>query len=268
MRLWESFRDSDARERVLRQQVTIQQKQNSIMEMQVDNIQRQLKEAINKSKPDNTTAKQRIKSANPVQESKETKKSHNSINVENLLQELANKTALCEQLIQEKRDKDKQLKAPPRTNSLKAVASHSALTRRAKSPVPYAAAAEPIFEDKNSFKLFERIEILEAENKALRRKLFLNGIDLPAEAKKSLSRFSSQGYQDRKGTKFNESSRPRTAHSFASTLRPGSTASKFTTPLPDIHNTEGSRIRSAISNGSQLRVSFRDSEKITNGEDS
>ena len=46
-KLWDSYRDAEARERALRKQLSKLQKSKSYLEIQTENLQRQLREEVN-----------------------------------------------------------------------------------------------------------------------------------------------------------------------------------------------------------------------------
>jgi hypothetical protein len=216
-RLWDSFRDAESRERALRKQLARLQKAKSSLDIQNDMLQRQLHEEVIKPRMNEAQTRTRAGKSSASKDNRraevEKLKRHEGVNVENLIQELANKTALVEELIQEKRDKEKGTSKPaprPFTEQSSRVSS----AKRSKSPIYYAQAAEPTSLLREQRVQHERIEELEAENKSLRRKLFLNGIALPPESKKSLSSLSSR-YESSTPSR----SRPRTAVSQSSTLR-------------------------------------------------
>ena len=243
--LWDSFREGEARERALRKQLARLVKAKSTVDVQNELLQSQLREEQDKPPPiqlaEATQAitkkimSHKVKSRY-ITELENKLKRYEGINVENLIQELLNKTALAEELLEEKREKERLMNRPGsirresirRTSvfnnnqqdslnleGISGFSSHrpsisknpedstgipnlgdrgqSATTNRtAFSPAfglsAAAAAAEPVdsLPEHRSFGK-ERINELELENKALRRKLFLNGITLPPESKKSLA---------------------------------------------------------------------------------
>ncbi|KAJ3307179.1 hypothetical protein HDV03_002690 [Kappamyces sp. JEL0829] len=242
-KLWDSFREGEARERALRKQLSRLLKAKSSVDIQNELLQSQLRAEQDKSHQShepNHPAKSRkghsegSRGKKHLTELESRLKRYEEINIENLIQELTNKTALAEELLQEKRERDKMLSRAPgltrggpssssratsafsRGNSafskdssgrgsqllkpdsgMKMERTTSAATARtAHSPAPFglsstAAAAEPLFIPPEHRMIGqERIDELEKENKALRRKLFLNGINLPPESKKAISRLS------------------------------------------------------------------------------
>nr|KAJ3423215.1 Aminoacyl tRNA synthase complex-interacting multifunctional protein 1 [Polyrhizophydium stewartii] len=171
-KLWDNYRDAEARERTLRKQLTKLQKAKSTIEFQNELLQRQLREEQTKPRTNQTlkagaTAAQ-IAERSPSKgrgrsEAKSQKlteledrlRRYEGINIDNLIQELANKTALLEEMIQEKRDS----------------AASKPLSARDRETV-----------ELNSH-MVDKMQELLRENKALRRKLFLNGIPLPPESR-------------------------------------------------------------------------------------
>ncbi|KAL2919593.1 hypothetical protein HK105_200505 [Polyrhizophydium stewartii] len=240
-KLWDNYRDAEARERTLRKQLTKLQKAKSTIEFQNELLQRQLREEQTKPRTNQTlkagaTAAQ-IAERSPSKgrgrsEAKSQKlteledrlRRYEGINIDNLIQELANKTALLEEMIQEKRDSVSAVKDGTqrrvksarwnRSRSPSPTAPHqdsstasrpvsgfrdartysSGSSTRAVSAVTRlgvglaAAAAEPLSaRDRETVELnshmVDKMQELLRENKALRRKLFLNGIPLPPESR-------------------------------------------------------------------------------------
>lgn len=290
-KLWDSFREGEARERALRKQLARLLKAKATVEVQNELLQSQLREEQEKPQTsqvaedaaatavNNQKKKMTEKVKNKYIAELESKlKRYEGINIESLIQELTNKTSLAEELLQEKRDRDKLLSRPGsirrdpskrgttsrRTSeasseiqedggdTFKAQPLNSFSMMKSKSGVSAlvglgriqsadttrmspafglsttttAAAAEPvqIIPEHRSYGK-ERIEELELENKALRRKLFLNGIALPTESKKSLAhpsaRVAAQNMISSRGTTPSQSqSRPRTANTQSNSSRP------------------------------------------------
>ncbi|KAI8906770.1 hypothetical protein EDD86DRAFT_192926 [Gorgonomyces haynaldii] len=107
-KLWDSYRDAEARERTLRKQLAKMQKQKSSLEVQNETLQRQLREEQLKATQKVTGKSDRSQSAKSARTKSaevEHKPKQTGVNVDHLLQELANKTALVEELLQEKRDR-------------------------------------------------------------------------------------------------------------------------------------------------------------------
>ena len=294
-KLWDSFREGEARERALRKQLARLLKAKATVDVQNELLQSQLREEQDKPQTSQVAEDAATAAANN-QKKKMTEKVKNKyiaelesklkryegINIESLIQELTNKTSLAEELLQEKRDRDKLLSRPGsirrdqsrrgtasrRTseassetpeddgNAFKAHPANSFSMMKSKSGVSAllgpsiglgriqsadtarmspafglsttaaAAAAEPvqIIPEHRSYGK-ERIDELELENKALRRKLFLNGIALPTESKKSLAhpsvRAAAQNMISSRGTTPSQSqSRPRTANTQSNSSRP------------------------------------------------
>jgi hypothetical protein len=167
-RLWDSYRDSEAREIVFRKQIAKLQKQKNSLEIQIETVQKQLKEELQ------NTEVQTLKPKDTAQSKKrkqgETAKSKYDVDV--LIRELNNKTALVEELLQERIDVNKNA-LKKATSTPKATSLRNAISR----------AAEP----ETSQDSEEIIEMLIAENKTLRRKLFLNGIQLPPQSQKFIN---------------------------------------------------------------------------------
>ena len=273
-KLWDSFREGESRERALRKQLARSLKAKALVEVQNELLHSQLREGQDKSHGpalnDQNPAMTGRKNGATSQQAKskyvldlESKlKRYEGINIENLIQELTNKTALAEELLQEKHDRyptmnnsslifvrEKIMRRPGALqrggtkigSSLtlnQAIKRHGKFTQRQEkstqrqetsgqedsvpllsqkrttpSPAfgqsPLAVAAEPVkMLPKHYMMNQERIQELETENMALRRKLFLNGIALPEESKKSLANPAHQSSS--RGTT-PSLSRPRTA---------------------------------------------------------
>lgn len=114
-KLWDSFREGEARERALRKQLARVSKAKATVDVQNELLQSQLREE--QDKPQITqVAVDAAAAAVTVQKKKmsdkvknkyiaelESKlKRYDGINIESLIQELTNKTALAEELLQEK----------------------------------------------------------------------------------------------------------------------------------------------------------------------
>ncbi|KAJ3269943.1 hypothetical protein HDV01_000789 [Terramyces sp. JEL0728] len=234
-KLWDSFRDGETRERALRKQLARIQKTKAALEVKNDLLQRQLVEEQGKvrvSEPQKSRNPRATDSGKPkkVVEMESKLRRFEGINIERLIQELANKSALVEELIQEKREKEKssskiipvarrESKSPSRIPS-----AHSSKLTPTTGMHLLASAAEPLHLEFKNIK-FERIEELESENRALRRKLFLNGIPLPPESRKSLSHptsyYSTTPSGRQSGGTTPSRSRPRTAISQTSNSQAG-----------------------------------------------
>ncbi|KAJ3313302.1 hypothetical protein HDV04_002286 [Boothiomyces sp. JEL0838] len=234
-KLWDSFRDGETRERALRKQLARIQKTKAALEVKNDLLQRQLVEEQGKirvAEPQKARNPRSTESGKPkkVVEMESKLRRYEGINIERLIQELANKSALVEELLQEKKDREKlaakntpigrrESKSPSRIPS-----AHSSKMTPTSGMHLLASAAEPLHLEFKNIKL-ERIEELEAENRALRRKLFLNGIPLPPESKKSLahppSYYSTTPTGRHSGGTTPNRSRPRTAISQASASQVG-----------------------------------------------
>ncbi len=278
-KLWDSFREGEARERALRKQLSRVLKAKATVDIQNELLQSQLQTEQDKShqhnEPSHHQAKTKkgnmetVKGKKQLSELENRLKRYEEINIENLIQELVNKTALAEELLQEKRDKEKMLTRASalsngssafrtfktegnprnslqnrengsilsngsflvRADSFKAATdravSANTTIRNTNSPAPFglnatAIAAEPVaYVPQRNVAGQEKIDALEAENKALRRKLFLNGIALPSESKRAMGRPSQQSnnisqYTISRGTTPNLS-RPRTANAESET---------------------------------------------------
>ncbi|KAJ3322787.1 hypothetical protein HDV06_002648 [Boothiomyces sp. JEL0866] len=224
-KLWDSFRDGETRERALRKQLARIQKTKAALEVKNDLLQRQLVEEQGKiriTEPQKARNTRTTDSGKPkkVVEMESKLRRYEGINIERLIQELANKSALVEELLQEKKEREKvatknvpiarrESKSPSRVPS-----AHSSKMTPTSGMHLLASAAEPLHLEIKNIK-FERIEELEAENRALRRKLFLNGIPLPPESRKSLahppSYYSTTPTGRHSGGTTPSRSRPRTA---------------------------------------------------------
>ncbi|KAJ3000741.1 hypothetical protein HDV02_003543 [Globomyces sp. JEL0801] len=246
-RLWDSFRDGEARERALRKQLTRLQKAKSSLDVQNDLLQRQLLEEQGKSKSSEVQTKTRNGkpshfSARQKRPETETRfKRHDGVNVEKLLNELSNKTILVEELLQEKRDREKSVVK----KDIGSAGTKSHISSIQVNEVASAAEPANLQIDVRSAN-YERLEELESENRALRRKLFLNGISLPPESKKSLSHcstrlsnYASSGPTPNRSrprtaiTAMSSGSRPRTAVSGV-TVTQGILKSSGTSKLPEL----------------------------------
>ncbi|XJO74599.1 hypothetical protein BDV3_005400 [Batrachochytrium dendrobatidis] len=238
-KLWDNYRDAEARERALRKQLGKLQKGKSTIETQNENLQRQLREEQTKprgtqslkagtgsvSQMADRTSLKSAKGDKARAESKSQKlteledqlRRYEGINIDNLMQELSNKTALLESLIQEKRDREKKTPLLVKDGIFRSSKSGISTCLRSKNVVSRqsdmitsqltttqknllggefsskksinaAVAAEPISSNDVMsadvhFQMVGNLQWLMRENKALRRKLFLNGISLPDECK-------------------------------------------------------------------------------------
>jgi hypothetical protein len=112
------------------------------------------------------------------------------------------------------------------------------LPRTARSPGLYrvAEAAEPSNYLNEARQITqERVDELELENRSLRRKLFLNGIALPPESRKSLANTSTRlSNYNSSGANTPSRSRPRTAASLSSGRPAGEKLTGIIKYLPSI----------------------------------
>lgn len=110
-KLWDSYRDAEARERFLRKDLAKLQRNRAHLEMQNDNLQRQLREEQSKisvkasGKDDASSNRSHSSRSRRGRDSEKIIANNLGLNVDHLIQELANKTALVEELLQEKRDR-------------------------------------------------------------------------------------------------------------------------------------------------------------------
>ncbi|KAH6596262.1 hypothetical protein BASA50_005306 [Batrachochytrium salamandrivorans] len=233
-KLWDTYRHSEARDRTLRQQMTKIQKSRSTIEFQNEVLQRQLHEE--QAKPRTAPLLKNAPGAAPLTSDRSLSKSARSdrdrtdgkpqklteledrlrryeeINIDKLMKELANKTALLEDMVQEKRDRDSSLRPinsmhQPNSQSKSHIstsqdtfASQSVgndherpnSVTRDEEFISAATAAEPCSTQDTlpaefNSQIVDQFQSLIRENKALRRKLFLNGISLPLESRTTTS---------------------------------------------------------------------------------
>eukprot|EP00842_Homolaphlyctis_polyrhiza_P006956 jgi/Hompol1/84/HPOL_002445-RA len=127
-KLWDSYRDAEARERALRRQISAMQKSKSAIEFQNEILQRQLREEQAKPRSglkgaagagvaagaqNNERSPSRVSRIDKTKDQKSQKmaeledrlRRYEGINIDNLIRELSNKTALVEELLQEKKDR-------------------------------------------------------------------------------------------------------------------------------------------------------------------
>ncbi|KAH9272139.1 hypothetical protein BASA83_005731 [Batrachochytrium salamandrivorans] len=216
-KLWDTYRHSEARDRTLRQQMTKIQKSRSTIEFQNEVLQRQLHEE--QAKPRTAPLLKNAPGAAPLTSDRSLSKSARSdrdrtdgkpqklteledrlrryeeINIDKLMKELANKTALLEDMVQEKRDSKSHISTSQDTFASQSVGNDherpNSVTRDEEF-ISAATAAEPCSTQDTlpaefNSQIVDQFQSLIRENKALRRKLFLNGISLPLESRTTTS---------------------------------------------------------------------------------
>lgn len=145
-----------------------------------------------------------------------------NVDIDNILRELSNKTFLVEELLQERLKN----RASKGISNIKSQLFSSPGSVTHEEVLVASLNAKKAISDQ--IKLTEQLGFLSNENKALRKKLFLNGLKLPEESKKALSIPVSQSRKlasresQFEGTLFSGSSTPLRAKSAMRTYsRPG-----------------------------------------------
>lgn len=110
-KLWDSFREGESRERALKKQLARLQKSKSLVDIQNEVLQIQVREEQEKpAMHEQNQSKTRKNTADGSKNKKLSElesrlKRFEGINVENLVHELTNKTALIEDLLKEKKER-------------------------------------------------------------------------------------------------------------------------------------------------------------------
>ncbi|KNC95831.1 uncharacterized protein SPPG_09577 [Spizellomyces punctatus DAOM BR117] len=217
-KLWDSYREAEARERILRKQLTKAQKMLSMRESENETLQRQLREEQQRVRQ-LTPIKDRAASAGGrrygdsesarINELQERLQRYESLSIDAILQELSEKTRLLEQMIEERRKNGgmaggmvgkQHQSAEHRRRAVSArlarpVMVIKAVASRRKGLGPYSdykdsptveeetlsAPGDKMEKDINDH-LVQKINWLAMQNKALRHTLAECGIQIPDDA--------------------------------------------------------------------------------------